>query len=190
MRTVLFGVPILLLIAFASSAHADNLVPEQIVNATLYFVPLADNFEGMDSSYLGVDYQLPGVEETVGVVSASDEFTVSNGQMTFIPGLYDPNGNDLLISPSEISGVDNFGIDAGFDGYSQPFYTFTLPSTVTPILGDEVGGPFYEITNVPVTIYVPAPEPATFLLLGIGFVFVIGIRGFSVSLSRAVSRWT
>ncbi|HET6930838.1 MAG TPA: PEP-CTERM sorting domain-containing protein [Candidatus Acidoferrum sp.] len=169
MRKPLCIVPALLLLTvFASSIRADGLLPVEIVNATVFFVPLADNFENTHSSFVFVDYQLGGDQETVGVACSLDPFTISNGQMTFIPGLYDPNGNTLSIEPSGLPGGDNFSILSGF-------FTFVLPSTVTPTLGVEAEGPFYELDNVPLTVS-SVPEPATFFLIGIGFLFVMGKR--------------
>jgi hypothetical protein len=149
--------------------------PLGIVNATVGITPVEDAFmpggEGFGRIFLG--YTLNGSSNgfVYWIASPSVEpFTVSGGQITFLPGNYSypASAENLNISATSICCADVFTFYGEADTFS-----FTLPSTITPALNatwHTRGGDEYYVYNVPVEVSTPVSEPGTFPLLGTAFV--------------------
>jgi hypothetical protein len=95
----LYGVTVDYNYMMPSAASFPNCpcVPVTVpLNASLFFLPVAD--DSWDLLNFGVIFFEGGSEETIGFVFPSDPFTLTNGQMNFIPGSYD-NGWVTISDP-------------------------------------------------------------------------------------------
>ena len=172
-------------LALTPAARADGLdLPVQpigTVNAVVAFTPFEDSSQpggdGFGRIFLG--YALNGTPNAFVYWipdSLVEPFTVSNGQITFVPGNYNyaPSGESLNISSASSCCSVVFTFYGEIDTYS-----FVLPSTITPLLNPTwhtYGGDEYEVFNVPVEVSTPLPEPGTLLLLGIGLASVVFLQ--------------
>jgi hypothetical protein len=180
---------------FAIPAHADTvdpftgqtLVPIGTANAELFFLPVADNIPNdvnLFITYASADGSLQG---SMGFLFASDPFTLSGNQMTFVPGNYflDPLADGEAgpeVNISDPSGSDSFSLDGGY-------YTFTLPSTITVqpnaagylAATGQTGSPYASGTgylsteNVSMTVSA-VPEPSLIYMLAMGLLSLVLIK--------------
>ena len=189
MKPAAMLVLVLLVPALSPVVKADGIsnlpVPLGIVNAIVGFTPIEDSESGFGRIFL--NYTLNGDYNAFVFWSSSDEakpFTVSNSQITFLPGTYDHylSGGKLLetltIAACELCNADVFSFNRGA-------YIFTLPSTVTPAINTNIGAPQtsndnptgdeYYVHDVPMLVsdVAPLPEPGTFPLLGIGLIVLV-----------------
>lgn len=182
MKRIVTFVSMLLAIALTPVSRADGInLPVQpigIVNATVAITPAEDAFmqggEGLGRIFLGyVDHGLSN-GFVYWIASPSVEpFTVSGGQITFLPGNYDyaASSESLNISATSLC----CAVVLTFYG-EIPTFSFTLPSVITPILNPTwhtQGGDEYEVFNVPVEVSTSVSEPDTLLLLEIGLVSLL-----------------
>jgi hypothetical protein len=182
LNRIMISVLMLLAIAVTPVVKADGLnLPGQplgIVNATVAITPAEDAFmpggDGFGRIFLG--YVLNGLSNgfVYWIPSPSVEpFTVSGGQITFLPGnySYSASSESLNISATSLCCADVLTFYGEIDTYS-----FTLPSIITPALNPTwhtEGGDEYEVFNVPVKVSTPVSEPGTLLLLGISLVALV-----------------
>jgi hypothetical protein len=181
---------------FAIPAHADTvdpltgqtLVPIGTVNAELFFLPVADNIPNDVNLFITEASADGSLQGSMGFIFASDPFTLSGNQMTFLPGNYflDPladgeAGPEVNIS-DPLNSMDNFVLDVGY-------YTFTLPSTITVqpnaagylAATGQTGSPYASGTgylsteNVSMTVSA-VPEPSLIYMLAIGLLSLVLIK--------------
>jgi hypothetical protein len=175
-RIVIF-VLMWLAVALAPVGRADGInLPVQplgIVNATVAITPAEDAFmqggEGFGRIFL--TYADHGFSNAFVYWIASpsvEPFTVSGGQITFLPGNY----NYAVSSESLNISATSLCCEVVLTFYGEtPTYSFTLPSVITPILNPTwhtQGGDEYEVFSVPVEVSTPVSEPGSLLLLGVG----------------------
>lgn len=178
--TVVSLIVVLALSAVTKADSISNLAGQPLgtVNATVGITPITDSSSGFGRFFLS--YVFNGNYNAfvfwIGSNNPTGQpFTVSNGQIIFLPGAYEHDSAGLRLETLDIhaSGFgqpDTFSINGGL-------YTFVLPPTVTPDtinFGSE--GDKYYINNVSVLIsdVPPLPEPGTFTLLASGLLGIVG----------------
>jgi len=177
MKPAAMLVLVLLVLAHSPVVKADGIsnlpVPLGSVNAIVGFTPIEDSESGFGRIFLS--YTLDGGYNAFVFWISNDEaepFTVSNSQITFLPGTYDHfvSGElleTLTIAACELCNADVFSFNRGA-------YIFTLPSTITPAISTNTGDEYY-VHDVPMLVsdVAPLPEPGTFPLLGIGLIVLV-----------------
>ena len=177
MRRLITIALIMLAVVLPPVCRADGITlpvqPLGIVNATVGITPVEDAFMpgGQAFGRIFLGYVLNGSSNgfVYWIASPSVEpFTVSSGQITFLPGNYSypTSSENLNISPTSVCCADVLTFYGEADTFS-----FTLPSVITPTLNPTWhthGGDEYYVYNVPVEVSTPVSEPGTFLLLGAG----------------------
>ena len=170
---------LLLAMVFSSLTKADTISdltgqPLGSVNATIGITPMDNTgFGRLSLSYVLNENYNAFVFWITGSDPSGQPFSVSNGEISFLPGAYWHGAGSTPLETLDILASSD---GSYFFSINQGLYTFALASAIAPdITNLSGGGDEYYINNVSVLItnVPPLPEPGTLPLLATAVVGLI-----------------